>query len=89
MLWASYMNCFLQKSHMNNQFKTKNCPYCKAQGNFYFNPQISQITPVPSAGGTGQARITTWQFNFWWKGSQGSFTEGDCRKRVGKSRKCT
>ena len=25
---------------------------------YIFNPQISQITPVPSAGATGQARIT-------------------------------
>jgi len=74
---------------MNNQFKTKKCPYCGDLGDFYFDSQISQITPVLSAGGTGQARITTCQFNFWWKGSQGFFIEGDCRKRVEKSRMCT
>jgi len=28
------------------------CPYCGAPGDFYFNPQITQITPVPSAGAT-------------------------------------
>jgi hypothetical protein len=31
----------------------KNCPYCKASGNFYFNPQITQITQISPCLATG------------------------------------
>ena len=36
MLWVLHMSCSLRGNPISDKFKMKNCPYCGANGKFYF-----------------------------------------------------